>query len=53
MTSNDLVGRRSAVLDLGPCVVGKNLNLSVLRGYARLDALADISSPDIYDMTYP
>jgi DGQHR domain-containing protein len=50
MASNDLVGRRGAILDLGACVVGKNLNLSVLRGYAGLDVLADISSPDIYDM---
>ncbi len=31
------------------CVVGKNLNLVQVRGYASLDALADISSADVFD----
>jgi hypothetical protein len=50
MTDNPLLSRRGATIDLGPCVVGENLNLLALRGFAGLDQLADISSPDIYDM---
>lgn len=37
------------VLDFGPCLAGRNLNLLVMRGYARLDELAAISAPDVYD----
>ena len=48
--ADDLVRRRGAVLDLGPCLIGENLNLLVLRGFARLDELADISAPDVFDM---
>ena len=36
-------------LDFGACYVGKNLNLQVLRGYGRLDALSCISAPDVFD----
>src|SRR5256885_1395385 len=36
-------------IDFGACFVGKNLNLQALRGYARLDALACISAPDVFD----
>jgi DGQHR domain-containing protein len=36
-------------IDLGACFVGKNLNLQVLRGFARLDQLAAISAPDVFD----
>lgn len=41
--------RFGKMLDLGPCLVGENLNLLTLRGFARLDALACISAPDVYD----
>jgi DGQHR domain-containing protein len=36
-------------IDFGACYIGKNLNLQVLRGYARLDKLATVSAPDTYD----
>lgn len=42
-------GRYGDQIDLGACFVGKNLNLQVLRGFARLDQLATISAPDIFD----
>jgi DGQHR domain-containing protein len=31
------------------CIIGQNLNLLQIRGYAGLDVLADISSADVYD----
>jgi DGQHR domain-containing protein len=37
-------------IDFGPCIIGETLNLLCLRGFARLDQLAAISAPDIYDM---
>jgi len=36
-------------LSLGPCLVGRNLNVQVIRGFATLSALALISGPDTYD----
>jgi DGQHR domain-containing protein len=41
--------RFSEKIDLGPCLVGTNLNLLTLRGYSSLDRLSCISGPDIYD----
>lgn len=41
--------RYSRTVDLGPCLVGRNLNLQTLRGFSTLDKLAVISAPDIYD----
>ncbi len=37
------------VIDFGPCLVGRNLNLLNLRGYGELDELAAISAPDVFD----
>jgi DGQHR domain-containing protein len=37
------------VLDLGLCRAGRNLNLTMVRGFARLDTLALISAPDVFD----
>lgn len=48
---NYIQQRFGEVVDLGACLVGKNLNLVVLRGHARLDALAAISAPDWLDQT--
>ena len=31
------------------CIIGKNLNLTQIRGYATLDVLADMSGADVYD----
>jgi len=45
-----IVARYGDSIDLGGCLVGKNLNLLVLRGFAPLDVLAEISAPDVYDM---
>jgi hypothetical protein len=36
-------------IDLGLCVIGKNLNTWSLRGFANAKVLAAISSPDFYD----
>jgi len=36
-------------IDLGVCLVAVNLNLLTLRGTARLDKLAIISAPDVFD----
>lgn len=45
-----VIKRFGEVLDLGICLVGKNLNLLEFRGFATLDALACASAPDVYDM---
>lgn len=37
------------VIDLGACLVSQNLNLLVLRGQGRLDQLAGMSAPAVYD----
>jgi len=37
---------------LDNCIVGENLNLVSIRGYARLDVLAAVSSPDVYDQIH-
>ncbi|MGA8474713.1 MAG: DNA sulfur modification protein DndB [Candidatus Cybelea sp.] len=42
--------RYGDVIDFGPVVAGKNLNLFSIRGFARLDRLAIISAPDVFDM---
>lgn len=36
-------------VDIETCLLGANLNLAVIRGFARLDVLADISAADVYD----
>lgn len=36
-------------LQITSCIVGGNLNLGVIRGFAPLDVLADISAADVYD----
>ena len=45
MASNPIVERDGEMIDLGACVVGSDLNLLVLRGFAPLDVLAEISAP--------
>lgn len=35
-------------LEFGPCVVGKDIDLTAIRGFGRLDELAVFSSPDVY-----
>ncbi len=47
--TNPLTAVFGATIDLGSCIVGRNLNLVVVRGFARLDELAAISAPDVYD----
>jgi DGQHR domain-containing protein len=39
-------------LDLGVCLVARNLNLLTLRGSARLDRIAVISEPDVADQIH-
>jgi DGQHR domain-containing protein len=46
---NKLVERYGVTVDLGHCIIGRNLNLWVIRGFAPLHILADLSSPDVYD----
>lgn len=36
-------------LVIANCIIGRNLNLSSVRGFARLDLLSDISSADVFD----
>lgn len=38
-----------STLNIDTCLLGANLNLAVIRGFARLDVLADISAADVYD----
>lgn len=38
-----------STLTIDHCLYGGNLNLGVIRGFARLDVLADISAADVYD----
>lgn len=44
-----LVEAHGEVIDLGICVLGPNLNITAIRGYAPLNVLAEISSGDVYD----
>lgn len=44
-----LVKRHGETIDLGHALVGRNLNMLVVRGFAPLDVLAEISHPDVYD----
>ena len=46
---NPLVERFGKTADLGPCVLGQNLNVLVLRGFANLQVLSCLSGPDVYD----
>lgn len=46
---NDLVEVYGPDLSIKSCVLGNNLNLAVIRGFARLDVLAAISAPDVFD----
>lgn len=39
----------SGKLNIRNCILGNNLNMSVIRGYAELDALARISGADVFD----
>jgi len=46
---SDLVKVFGSKIDLGPCVFGPNLNLFAARGCAKLEVLAVISGPDVFD----
>lgn len=48
--TNFVRARYGDVIDMGACLIGKNLNLMTVRGFGRLDKLALISAPDVYDM---
>lgn len=43
------VERFGSEVEVEHCILGGNLNLSVIRGFARLDLLAAVSRPDVYD----
>ena len=45
-----LTDRFGSVLRIGPYLIGRNLNILSISGYAPLDALAAVSGPDVYDM---
>lgn len=47
--ANPLTTRFGQTIDLGACIVGRNLNLVVVRGFATLEELAVISAPDVFD----
>lgn len=46
---NELQSRLGNQLSLGTCLLGRNLNLWVIRGFAPIGVLAAISAPDVYD----
>jgi DGQHR domain-containing protein len=46
---DDALKRYGSKIEISNCILGGNLNLTVLRGFARLDLLAAISRPDVYD----
>ena len=48
----DIRERFGNTILLENCIVGSNLNLVSIRGYARLDLLAAISSPDVFDQVH-
>jgi DGQHR domain-containing protein len=50
MDERDVLEYFGREIDLGPCLLGENLNLLTLRGFAPIDRLAVVSGPDIYDM---
>lgn len=45
----DLRSKYGRHIELGNVVLGRNLNLWVLRGFAPMDLLSEISSADVYD----
>lgn len=47
--SNSLKDKHGEYIDLGFCIVGRNLNVISARGYASLITLAQISGPDVLD----
>jgi DGQHR domain-containing protein len=47
--SNSLKDKYGEYIDLGFCIVGRNLNVISARGYASLITLAQISGPDVLD----
>lgn len=45
----DPIERFGAEVEVEHCILGGNLNLSVIRGFASLDLLAAVSRSDVYD----
>lgn len=50
LSKSETIKRYGSYVDLGPCLISRNLNLLTLRGAARIDMLAIISSADEFDM---
>ena len=46
---NSLINQYGQEIDLGVCLIGKNLNVYTLRGFSSLEVLADISGGDVFD----
>jgi hypothetical protein len=49
MNSDFVAKRYGEKIDLGLCLVGQDLNVLVVRGFAALDKLAVISDADVFD----
>jgi DGQHR domain-containing protein len=47
--SNSIRNQSGEYIDLGFCIIGRNLNVISARGYASLITLAQISGPDVLD----
>ena len=47
--TNKITERYGREITIKDVIVGKNLNVSVIRGFATLDQLAFISAPDVYN----
>jgi DGQHR domain-containing protein len=50
MEQAQIVSYLGSAIEFLPAMLGENLNMLVLRGYAGADKLAAVSSPDVYDM---
>jgi DGQHR domain-containing protein len=50
MESAEVLEYLGREVELGPCLLGENLNLLVVRGFVSADRLAAFSAPDVYDM---
>lgn len=48
----DIYGEYGPEVKIDNCILGPNLNLSAIRGFARIDVLAAISAPDVFNQKH-
>lgn len=49
MDRDQAIKRFGERAEFGPCIVGRDIDLLAVRGFAPLDALAAVSAPDVFD----